>query len=305
MSIAVPAKVRTAYANEWGLCGDEFAETDHMSPQLYIREARRLVGDTVFTQNSAMDKSPLGTSSIGMGCYGFDSHCEERYACDPKAKTGCEKYSTPYLELQCGCSSSGTKLPGVYQMPLSLLFPKKAEVTNLLVPVCASASHVAYATVRMEPQFMILGHAAGIVAALSATKSGGASAVQDVDIAELHSLLLADGALLKQTAQPPRKIGYRCGAATCFPSTKHTYHNSSCDGKCAPIKLSQWLLLKDHWKVGVGGLSATVVPLTGTVLKKSELISGELPPSEKLNVSHGTVEHFRTPLVRLQSYRGH
>jgi hypothetical protein len=65
---SVPEDVRSKYANEWGLCGDEFAETSHMSPQLYIREARRLVGETVFTQNSALDKTPRGNESIGMGC---------------------------------------------------------------------------------------------------------------------------------------------------------------------------------------------------------------------------------------------
>ena len=65
---SVPKDVRLRYANEWGLCGDEFVETAHMSPQLYIREARRLVGETVFTQNSALDKAPRGNESIGMGC---------------------------------------------------------------------------------------------------------------------------------------------------------------------------------------------------------------------------------------------
>ena len=65
---SVPEEVRSKYADEWGLCGDEFAETEHMSPQLYIREARRLVGETVFTQNSALDKAPRGNDSIGMGC---------------------------------------------------------------------------------------------------------------------------------------------------------------------------------------------------------------------------------------------
>ena len=65
---SVPQEVRSKYANDWGLCGDEFPDTGHMSPQLYIREARRLVGETVFTQNSALDKAPRGNESIGMGC---------------------------------------------------------------------------------------------------------------------------------------------------------------------------------------------------------------------------------------------
>ena len=113
-------------------------------------------------------------------------------------------------------------------MPVSLLLPKRTEASNLLVPVCASASHVAYATVRMEPQFMMLGHAAGVVAALSA-KHG--TAVQDVDLAEMHALLVADGARLNGTETPkPKTMGFRCGADTCFPSPRRTYSNSTCDG---------------------------------------------------------------------------
>ena len=89
----------------------------------------------------------------------------------------------------------------------------------------------------------------------------------------------------------------RCVAGTCFLSPKNTFNNSGCNGKCAPIKLTQWLLLKGHWKVGVGGLSATVVASPGTYLKKSERISGQLPPADKRFVTHGTVEHFRSPLL--------
>jgi len=75
---------------------------------------------------------------------------------------------------------------------------------------------------------MILGHAAGVVAALSARHG---AAVQDVDLAEMHALLLADGAHLNGTETPkPTTMGFRCGADTCFPSPHHTYRNSSCDG---------------------------------------------------------------------------
>ena len=169
----------------------------------------------------------------------FDSHCEERYACDPKSPP-CTDYKKPYVAVQCGCHVPN---PGVYQMPVSLLLPKRAEAANLLVPVCASASHVAYATVRMEPQFMMLGHAAGVVAALSAKHE---AAVQDVDLAEMHALLVADGAHLNGTETPkPKKMGFRCGADTCFPSPRHTYHNSSCDGAHAiPLCLHAYCVLR-------------------------------------------------------------
>ena len=267
-----------------------------------------MVGDTVFTQNDAQGQSPLGNTSIGMGCYGFDSHCEERYACDPASHTGCTMYNKTYVAVECGCAN--VRSPGVYQMPISLLFPKRGEATNLLVPVCASASHVAYATIRMEPQFMILGHASGVVAALTASaihRGNASAAVQDVDTASLHATLLAEGALLNQSADCGHLLpknchtGYRCGANTCFLSSKNTYNNSGCDGHCQPIKTSQWLLLREHWAVGAGGLSATVVSRTGTFLKKSETISGQLPPNEKRFVTHGTVEHFRSPLLSVDA----
>jgi hypothetical protein len=182
---SVPDDIRSQYANDWGYYGSEFHDTDHFPPQLYVREARRLVGQRVFTQNDVTYKFPRGNESVGMGCYGFDSHCEERHACtDP---TVCTVYDRPYVNLQCGC---GIEPPGVYQIPTWVLFPKKTRVQKLLVPVCSSASHVAYATIRMESQFMILGHAAGVIAALS-IQNGNAqqsAPVQDVDrdqVAEL------------------------------------------------------------------------------------------------------------------------
>lgn len=187
---SVPRSIQNQFATRWGYCGDEFHDTNHFPPQLYIREARRLVGDRVFTQNDVLSKIPRGNESIGMGCYGFDSHCEERYACiDPAV---CAIYDTPYVNLQCGCGGIGD--PGIYQMPTWLLFPKRLQVSNLLVPVCSSASHVAYATIRMEPQFMILGHAAGVIAALSVTM--GLDAVQNVEKNALAAQLLADGQFL-------------------------------------------------------------------------------------------------------------
>ena len=163
----------------------------------------------------------------------FDSHCGERYVCDPKSPP-CTAYKKPYVAAQCGVGPGGGN-PGVYQMPVSLLLPKRSEASNLLVPVCASSSHVAYATVRMEPQFMMLGHAAGVVAALSARHG---AAVQDVDLAEMHALLLADGAHLNGTETPkPKERAFQCEADTCFPSPHATYRNSSCDGAHAPAVL--------------------------------------------------------------------
>eukprot|EP00040_Diaphanoeca_grandis_P026029 m.145111 g.145111 ORF g.145111 m.145111 type:complete len:683 (+) comp30417_c0_seq2:184-2232(+) len=279
---SVPSDVRTKYAQTWGYCGDEFPETNHFPPQLYIREARRVVGDKVLTQNDVTDKVPLGNLSIGMGCYNFDSHCEERYAC--ASKENCSLYSKPYVGVQCGCNLPN---PGVYQMPLSLLFPKKEQVSNLLVSVCASSSHVAYATVRMEPQFMIIGHAAGVVAALTANLNGNV-AVQDVDPDKVAALLLADGQIIAPTPQAPSygcEIGTGSSEPRCLLFGKsHPGANASCSGECAPLASHQWLALRSHYGPPSPHNTTTLHSLHSTVLKKSETISGDLPAWALQNV---------------------
>jgi hypothetical protein len=141
---SVPESIRKAYANDWGYCGDEFNKTGHFPPQLYVREARRMIGDHVLTQGDVLNKTDIGHLSIGMGCYNFDSHCEERYACQVE---NCTLYSKRgYAAWQCGVDVPN---PGLYQIPLSVILPKRRETTNLIVPVCSSASHVAYATVSL------------------------------------------------------------------------------------------------------------------------------------------------------------
>lgn len=284
---SVPPPVRSAYADVWGYCGDEFAETGHFPPQLYIREARRLVGDAVFTQLDAENKTDIGNLSLGMGCYNFDSHCTKRFAC---TEPECTLYNKSYVSLQCGVAQ---KNPGVYQMPLSLLLPKRRQVSNLLVPVCSSASHVAYATVRMEPQFMILGHAAGVVAALT-VKAGAAAAVQDVDPAVLAATLRADGQLLHPPAVPPPPppapppITYGCQAgagaaaeARCllYPTRAAAGKgsNSTCGGACSPLAANEWLANAVDWYPPSPALPHHLRSHSATVLKKSEAVSWHLP----------------------------
>eukprot|EP00039_Didymoeca_costata_P002789 m.62590 g.62590 ORF g.62590 m.62590 type:complete len:676 (+) comp11522_c0_seq1:106-2133(+) len=281
---SVPPNVRSSFANEWGYCADEFADNDYFPAQLYIREARRLVGDVVFTQNDALNKTDIGNASIGMGCYNFDSHCEERYAC---TLPGCTTYPHAYAAWQCGCL---IPTPGLYQMPLSLLFPKKAEVTNLIVPVCSSASHVAYATVRMEPQFMILGHSAGIVAAM--TLQSGNAAVQDVNVDKLHSKLISDGQILKKEAAP---LEYSCQANYCILSDGQGYKNNTCDNKCKGLEAAQWLALKAHFDPPKDGIPELVL-LNASILKKSILRSTSLPQSALQPVNGpGLVLHLSKP----------
>merc|ERR1712137_1280469 len=81
----------------------------------------------------------------------------------------------------------------LYEFPYDVLLPKRVEVTNLLCPLTPSVTHVALATVRMEPQFMILGHSSGVAASLAAKTS---TFVQDIDMAHFNALLIADNQTL-------------------------------------------------------------------------------------------------------------
>lgn len=168
--------------NQWGLARDEFSDTGHWPHQLYVREARRMTGDFVMTQKD-LQTDLRKPDVIGMGSYNSDSHNVQRFVND-----------RGFVE-----NEGDVQVPvKPYQIPYRVLTPKRAEAENLLVPVCFSASHVAYSSVRMEPQYMILGHAAGIAAALAAASG---VAVQDVDIAELQRRLLAEGAVFEYGRQ--------------------------------------------------------------------------------------------------------
>ncbi len=149
--------------NEWGLCRDEFTDAAHWPYQLYVREARRMVGEYVVSQRD-IQTDLTKPDPIGMGSYNSDSHnVQRRPAADGAAVENEGDMQVPVKP---------------YQIPYRVMLPKRSEATNLLVPVCFSATHVAYSTLRMEPQYMIIGHAAGVAARLAIT---GNTAVQDVD----------------------------------------------------------------------------------------------------------------------------
>jgi hypothetical protein len=166
----VPADIRTTMQT-WGLPKDEYGDNGHWSPQLYIREARRMLGDDVLTEHECLGTRDV-KKPIGMGSYTLDSHNVRRYV-------------TPDGTVQ-NEGDIGVKPKQPYQIGYGSLVPKRAECTNLLVPVCLSASHIAYGSARMEPVFMLLGDTAANAAVLAA-RSG--SAVQDVDYPSLRGML--------------------------------------------------------------------------------------------------------------------
>jgi hypothetical protein len=167
---SVPADVQ-AKVNTWGLAGDEFADTGHWPHQLYVREARRLIGGFVMTEQHCLSKT-LVEDVIGLAAYTMDSHNCRRFVKDGRV------WNEGDVQVH---------LPKPYGISYRTLVPKRGEVTNLLVPVCLSASHIAYGSIRMEPVFMVLAQAAATAAGV-AFKAGKQS-VQDVSYPDLRRRL--------------------------------------------------------------------------------------------------------------------
>ena len=173
----VPEDVRTEMA-KWGLAKDEFKGSGNWPHQIYIREARRMTGQYVMTENELL-KRRATPESVGMGSYGMDSHNIQRYI-------------TPEGFVQ-NEGDIGVSTNGPYQISYGSLVPKRGQVANLLVPVCLSSSHIAYGSIRMEPVFMILGQSAATAAVMAIERN---LAVQDVPYAELRERLEKDGQVL-------------------------------------------------------------------------------------------------------------
>ncbi len=173
----VPSEVRTEMA-KWGLAKDEFKDNGHWPHQLYIREARRMIGKYVMTENELLRRRPT-PDSIGMGSYTIDSHNVRRYV-------------TPegYVQNE-GDIGVGTK--GPYEIAYGAIVPKAEECTNLFVPVCVSSSHIAFGSIRMEPVFMILGQSAATAAAMAIDQGID---VQNVSYEALRAQLEKDGQVL-------------------------------------------------------------------------------------------------------------
>jgi hypothetical protein len=160
--------------NKWGLARDEFVDNGNWPYQLYVREGRRMVGDFVMTQRD-IQTGLTKPDAIAMGSYNSDSHNVQRF-------------EQPDRSVQNEGNMEVSAAP--YQIPYGVMLPRRTEVTNLLVPVCLSASHVTYSTLRMEPQYMMIGQAAGVAAALAISAD---VPPQDVDITALRRILKAEG----------------------------------------------------------------------------------------------------------------
>ncbi|WP_075350779.1 FAD-dependent oxidoreductase [Algoriphagus marinus] len=173
----VPQKVRDKMA-QWGLAKDEFKDNGNWPHQIYVREARRMIGDYVMTEYDVLGDKEV-PQPIGMGSYSLDSHNVQRFV----TEDGMVQNE----------GDIGVHPKNPYSISYGTLIPKKSECENLLVPVCVSSSHTAFGSIRMEPVFMILGQSAAAAAVL-AIESG--LSVQDISYSKLESILLQENQIL-------------------------------------------------------------------------------------------------------------
>jgi hypothetical protein len=165
----VPEGIRRRIA-EYGLAKDEFRDTGGWPHQLYVREARRMVSDVVMTELHCRGKQTV-EDPVGLGAYGMDSHNCQRVVIDGRVM-----------------NEGDVQVGGFAPYPISYrsIVPRRGECENLFVPICLSASHIAYGSIRMEPVFMILGQSAAFAADMALTRN---LSVQDVPYSELRPLL--------------------------------------------------------------------------------------------------------------------
>ena len=157
----------------WGLPKDEYTDNGHWTPQLYIRESRRMVGEYVATQADCENRTTV-EDGVGMAAYTMDSHNCQRIVIHKDGKAMVKNEG----DVQIGIGSP-------YPVSYRSITPKREECTNLLVPVCLSASHIAYGSIRMEPVFMVLGQSAAKAACLAIDNN---TDVQKIDVAQIQRM---------------------------------------------------------------------------------------------------------------------
>jgi hypothetical protein len=174
----IPKEVRDK-VSQWGTCKDEYEREDGWQQQLYIREARRMISSYVMTQKNC-EGIEMVDDPIGMAAYGMDSHHIKRYV-----------NSRGYIS-----NEGNVEAPVKAPFPISYrsIVPKKEECNNLIVPVCLSATHIAFGSIRMEPVFMILGQSSATIACLAINEN---IAVQDLEYSKLYEELITQEQILE------------------------------------------------------------------------------------------------------------
>jgi FAD dependent oxidoreductase len=176
-SSRVPSQIRERF-RRFGLAADEFVDNGHWPHQIYVREARRMVSDYVATQNDCQGRR-VAEDSVGLAAYTMDSHNVQRYVRDGRV------WNEGNVEV-------GRFPP--YPIAYRALRPRTSECSNLVVPTCPSASHIAFGSIRMEPVFMVLGQSVATAGVMAIESQ---SSVQDVEIKKLQQRLVSDGQVLQ------------------------------------------------------------------------------------------------------------
>jgi hypothetical protein len=310
----------------WGLCADEFKETGGWPPQLYVREARRMKGGTVMTQHD-MAQSDAGDEAIGIGGYVVDTHTARRYACTPDERQNYPAHCTwipggphppeklPVATAYVWNEGHMVSDPGLFQLQRGMLLPCRDEATNVVVAGTPSTSHVVFCSIRMEPQFMLIGHAAGVLSALAQDQA--ATTVQDVSAAKLYATLKQQGQVLQlPTAEAARNPPNMCVLNRCVPVTPAAFQPGATPCQfCSPLAENEWLA-----SVATFGLvSDAVVNVTAmmpAMLVKSLVATAPTLFEKEINADHLEPSHWVPPAVKhvpagfqctrvyLQHYRG-
>jgi FAD dependent oxidoreductase len=199
-SLRVP-KTMHAEMQTWGPAKDEFLDTRNWPHQLYVREARRMVSDYVMTEHNCRGQQQA-EDPVGLGAYGMDSH-----NCQRIVKNG---HAENEGDVQVG---------GFPPYPISYrsIVPKAAECENLLVPLCLSATHIAYGSIRMEPVFMILGQSAATAASLA---MDGKSTVQKLPYETLRARLATDKQVLEWKSPQSGRKAPKAGPGAANPKSE-------------------------------------------------------------------------------------
>jgi hypothetical protein len=160
---------------KWGYPKDEYQTSNNFTPQLYVREARRMVSDVVMTEKHCVGEEVV-EDGIALAAYTMDSHNTQRIVVNGMTKNE--------GDVQVG-------LGGLPPYPISYrsIIPKQSECSNLLVPVCLSASHIAFGSIRMEPVFMVLGQSAGVAAAMAVENN---LELQNIDVKHIQKELISN-----------------------------------------------------------------------------------------------------------------
>jgi hypothetical protein len=266
---SVPADVRKQMS-QWGLAKDEFKDNGNWPHQIYVREARRMIGEYVMTENELLKRRPT-PNPVGMGSYTIDSHNVQRYV-------------TPEGFVQ---NEGDIAVPtaGPYQISLGSILPKRAQVRNLVVPVCVSSSHIAFGSIRMEPVFMILGESAAVVASLAIDRK---SAVQDVPYEVVREQLLTAGQVLEYESDRSERI-----LASSLPGIIVGNENAKLKGSWAVSHASRPMIGDDYLHDGNDKSQVSTVRFEATLPAAGLYqVAIAFPPNEnRSDAVPVTVEH--------------